>query len=58
MTTLVSRHIKKDEADWLGIKEGWYGTKVSGTLMTARFASNEECESEIKKLAKAAAAQA
>jgi hypothetical protein len=49
MDALVARQIKKVEADWLGIEQGWYGTKISGTLVTARFATSEECESEIKK---------
>lgn len=56
MDTLVTRQIQKAEADWLGIKDGWYGAKVSGTLMTERFASVEECDAEIKKMAKKAAA--
>ncbi len=56
MDALITRQIKKDEADWLGIKVGWYGTKVSGTLMTEHFATSEECEKAIKTLAKNAAA--
>jgi hypothetical protein len=50
MENLVARQIKVIEAARLGIKDGWYGTKVNGTLMTPRFADLEACEMEIKKL--------
>ena len=51
MESLLPRQIKPVEAARLGIKDGWYGIKVNGTLMTERFADLEECEKQIKKLA-------
>jgi hypothetical protein len=50
MENLVPRQIKPVEAARLGIKDGWYGTKVNGTLMTEPFADLEECEKQIRKL--------
>lgn len=54
MENLVPRHIKPVEAARLGIQDGWYGNKVNGTLMTARFADLESCEMQIKKMSAAA----
>ena len=54
MESLLPRQIKPVEAARLGIKDGWYGIKVNGTLMTERFADLEECEKQIKKLTAAA----
>lgn len=51
MDSLMPRQIKTVEAARLGIKDGWYGIKVNGTLMTDRFASQEDCEKQIRKLA-------
>jgi hypothetical protein len=48
---LVSREIRGPEAKLLGISPGWYVTKVSGTLMTEPFGSDEDCQTEIKKFA-------
>jgi hypothetical protein len=50
MENLTSRHIQKDEADRLGIKHGWYGIKVQGTLMTGPSGSQSECLKHIEKL--------
>ena len=50
MENLLPRQIKPVEAARLGIKDGWYGIKVNGTLMTEPFADLEECEKQIKKL--------
>jgi hypothetical protein len=49
MEDLVSREIRGPEAQLLGVSPGWYVTKVSGTLMTEPFVSDEECQTEIKK---------
>jgi hypothetical protein len=43
MKNLTPRHIEKDESDRLGIKHGWYGIKVNGTLMTGPAPSHTEC---------------
>jgi hypothetical protein len=37
------RHIEKDESDRRGIKHGWYGIKVNGTLMTGPAPSHADC---------------
>jgi hypothetical protein len=50
MQELSPRHIDKDESNRLGIKDGWYGIKVSGTLMTGPAISHEECLKLIAQL--------
>jgi hypothetical protein len=50
MENLTPRHIQKDEADRLGIKHGWYGIKVQGTLMTGPSVNQGECLKHIEKL--------
>jgi hypothetical protein len=50
MENLLPRQIKVAEAARLGIKHGWYGIKVNGTLMTEGFPDLEACERQIKKL--------
>jgi hypothetical protein len=47
---LNTRHILKDESTRLGIKHGWYGTRVNGTLMTGPSDSEEACLAAIKAL--------
>lgn len=51
MEDLNPRHFKKDESARLGIQHGWYGIKVSGTLMTGPSATLEECQTKINALA-------
>jgi hypothetical protein len=58
MENLSPRQIQKNEADRLNIKPGWYGVKVSGTLVTGPCASKEDCLKQIAKLATAAAKSA
>lgn len=43
MENLVPRLIGEPEAKRLGVKDGWYGTKMSGTFMTGPSASLEAC---------------
>lgn len=50
MDPLTPRHIEKDESDRLGIKHGWYGIKVNGTLMTGPSANQEDCLKQIDTL--------
>ena len=50
MKDLNTRHIQKDESDRLGIKHGWYGTRVNGTLMTGPSDNEEACLAAIKAL--------
>ena len=50
MTNLSSRHVDAAEATWLGVKPGWYGTKVSGTFVTGPHATDEECIRQIEML--------
>ena len=50
MTNLSSRHVLAEEATRLGVKSGWYGTKVSGTFVTGPHATNEDCLLSIKAL--------
>ena len=50
MTNLSSRHVDATEAVRLGVKSGWYGTKVSGTFVTGPHATDEDCLRQIKTL--------
>jgi hypothetical protein len=50
MTNLSSRRVDATEAARLGVKAGWYGTKVSGTFVTGPHATDEDCHREIKTL--------
>jgi hypothetical protein len=50
MTSLSSRHVEATEAARLGVKSGWYGTKVSGTFVTGPHATNDDCLRKIKEL--------
>jgi hypothetical protein len=50
MTHLSSRHVQAEEATRLGVKSGWYGTKVSGTFVTGPHATDEDCQRQIKTL--------
>src|SRR2546421_11537200 len=54
MENLAPRHIQKDESDRLGIKHGWYGIKINGTLMTGPSSTEQECLNTIEKMAAAA----
>lgn len=50
MTNLLSRHVDATEAARLGVKSGWYGTKVSGTFVTGPHATDADCIKQIKTL--------
>jgi hypothetical protein len=50
MTSLSSRHVEAAEATRLGVKSGWYGTKVSGTFVTGPHSTDRECLQKIKEL--------
>jgi hypothetical protein len=50
MENLTPRHIKDVESARMGIKAGWYGIKINGTLVTDRSASLEECLKQIEKV--------
>ena len=50
MTHLLSRHVDATEAARLGVQSGWYGKKVSGTLVTGPHATDEDCLKQIKTL--------
>ena len=43
MQNLTPRHIEAAESKILGIEQGWYGVKVSGTIMTGRSSTHEKC---------------
>jgi hypothetical protein len=58
MENLTPRQIQKSDADRLNIKPGWYGVKVSGTLVTGPCASKEDCLKQIAKLTAAASKSA
>ena len=50
MKNLVPRLFGETEAKRLGIENGWYGTRVSGTLMTGPDASLDACVAAIDLL--------
>jgi hypothetical protein len=43
MQNLTPRHIGVAESMILGIEQGWYGIKVSGTIMTGPASTHEKC---------------
>jgi hypothetical protein len=50
MKDLTPRLIEEAESKKLGITQGWYGTRVSGTFMTGACASLDECLEAIRLL--------
>ncbi len=47
---LTPRLIEETESKKLGIPHGWYGVRVSGTLMTGPSASLDDCLEAIRLL--------
>ena len=43
MQNLTPRHVEAAESKILGIEQGWYGVKVSGTIMTGPVSTHEKC---------------
>jgi hypothetical protein len=43
MQNLTPRYIEAAESKILGIEQGWYGVKVSGTIMTGLASTHEKC---------------
>jgi hypothetical protein len=43
MQDLTPRLIEAAESKILGIEQGWYGVKVSGTIMTGPSSTREKC---------------
>ena len=54
MQTLLPRHVEPEESAGLGVKSGWYGTKMSGTFVTGPHATEEDCKLKIAELGKPA----
>ena len=50
MEGLTPRLIEELESKQLGIPHGWYGTRISGTLMTGPCASRDDCLETIRLL--------
>jgi hypothetical protein len=50
MQILSPRHVKTEESLRLGVGEGWYSTKVSGTFVTGPHVTREDCLSRIAEL--------
>ncbi len=50
MQILSPRHVKTEESLRLGVGEGWYSTKVSGTFVTGPHTTQEDCLSKIAEL--------
>jgi hypothetical protein len=50
MKDLTPRLVDEAESKRLGVQHGWYGTRVSGTFMTASCATYDECLDAIEKL--------
>lgn len=58
MENPVPRLIEQIEAKRLGIEQGWYGARISGTFVTGRCASFDECVSTIGQIPVSAEAPA
>jgi hypothetical protein len=50
MQILSPRHVKIEESLRLGVGEGWYSTKVSGTFVTGPHVTREDCLTKIAEL--------
>ena len=50
MQNLTPRLIEAAESKVLGIEQGWYGVKVSGTIMTGPSSTLEKCLETIRLL--------
>ena len=50
MQNLTPRLIETAESKVLGIEQGWYGVKVSGTIMTGPSSTLEKCLETIRLL--------
>jgi hypothetical protein len=50
MQELMHRHVATAESTRLGVKSGWYGTKVSGTFVTGPHDTEAECLRKIAEL--------
>jgi hypothetical protein len=50
MENPIPRLIEQAEAKRLGIDQGWYGARVSGTFVTGRCASFDACIATIGQL--------
>lgn len=53
-TKLVPRCIEAAEAVRLGIAAGWYGTRISGTVMTGPHLTEQTCLTEIGRVGRIA----
>jgi hypothetical protein len=50
MQNLLPRHVKTEEALWLGVVSGWYSTKVSGTFVSGPHDSEADCLRRIAEI--------
>ncbi len=50
MQNLAPRHVKTEEALWLGVVSGWYSTKVSGTFVSGPHDSEADCLRRIAEI--------
>jgi hypothetical protein len=50
MTMLLSRCVETEEAAYLGVASGWYGTKVSGTFVTGPHDTEADCLRKIAEI--------
>jgi hypothetical protein len=50
MQNISPRHVKTEEALWLGVASGWYNTKVSGTFVSGPHDSEADCLRRIAEL--------
>lgn len=50
MQNLSPRHVLTEESLRLGVKAGWYSTKVSGTFVSGPHASEAECLRRIAEI--------
>ena len=50
MQNLSPRHVMTEESIRLGVKSGWYSTKVSGTFVSGPHASEAECLRRIAEI--------
>jgi hypothetical protein len=49
MKDLLARHIREEESDSRGIKDGWYATSAAGAVCSGPFFTHAACKAHIER---------
>jgi hypothetical protein len=47
MKDLLARHIREEESDSRGIKDGWYAMSTAGAVCSGPFSTHAACKAHI-----------